>query len=239
MPPPLALLLALAAAPPPCDGGALAVLPLEAVAVARAEALATEEALRRALAAVACVQPAEVTRARLGARDGEPLAACRERACAPGALEALGAAWALRGTLLGVGGERTLALSLLGREGEAARRTVALGGLPGALEEGARELWRTRRGATVARAPSAWPLVTLAAGGVALAAGAGLGLAARQTEARLSRADGCTGTGEEVRACLTAGLAEGRRQARAANLLLGAGALLGAGGGLWLAWELP
>lgn len=90
------------------------------------------------------------------------------------------------------------------------------------------------------RPASPWPRVLLAAAGVALAAGVGLGLAARHNEQLLSQgAGGCTGEGEAFRACFASRLEEGRQQAQAANVLLGAGAVAGAGGALLLVWELP
>jgi hypothetical protein len=82
--------------------------------------------------------------------------------------------------------------------------------------------------------------VLLAAGGVALAAGVGFGLAARRSEASLSTGTaGCTGEGEAFRSCIAGRLQEGRRQARTANMLMGAGAVLGAGGAVFFVWELP
>jgi hypothetical protein len=237
---PLALLLTLAAAPTDCPGGAVAVLPLEAVALPRTETREVEDTLRRTLAVEAgtCVQPRATTREHLLVQGKLP-PVCRERACAAGQLESLRAAWLVRGTVLGVGGARTVSLSLLGREGEVGRRTVVLGAAPGALEAALGELWRARRGGTVGRSRGPWPTVMLAAGGVALAAGVGFGLAARDTEARLGKPGACAGTGEEFRSCMTGEVQRGQRQSLAANVLLGAGALLGAGGGLWLVWEVP
>ncbi|MFP2933763.1 hypothetical protein ACLESO_53245, partial [Pyxidicoccus sp. 3LG] len=92
----------------------------------------------------------------------------------------------------------------------------------------------------VERPTRLWPKVLLAAGGVALAAGVGFGVASRRAESRLSAGNaGCTGEGAAFRACLDGRIRDGRRQATTANVLLGAGALLGAGGTFFLVWELP
>jgi hypothetical protein len=82
--------------------------------------------------------------------------------------------------------------------------------------------------------------VLLGAGGVALAAGVGFGLAARRSQERFSQGNaGCSGGGEAFRSCIAERLEEGRNQARTANVLMGAGAVLGAGGTVFLVWELP
>jgi hypothetical protein len=116
---------------------------------------------------------------------------------------------------------------------------------PGQEEARVREafqgLWTSRLGGQAKAGRSkVLPTVLLAAGGVALAAGVGFGLAARRTESALSSGDaGCTGEGEAYRACISGRLREGHRQARTANVLMGASALLGAGGAVFFVWELP
>ncbi|MFP2912711.1 hypothetical protein ACLESD_48420, partial [Pyxidicoccus sp. 3LFB2] len=66
------------------------------------------------------------------------------------------------------------------------------------------------------------------------------GMASRRAESRISAGNaGCAGEGDAFRACLDGRLRDGRRQAKTANVLLGTGALLGAGGALFLVWEVP
>jgi hypothetical protein len=77
-------------------------------------------------------------------------------------------------------------------------------------------------------------------GAAALVAGVGFGLAARSTERELSTGTGgCTGEGEAFRRCFSERLSQGERQSTVSNTLLGAGALLGAGGAVLFVWELP
>ncbi|MBF5042336.1 hypothetical protein FGE12_07985 [Aggregicoccus sp. 17bor-14] len=227
----------LAASAAPCPGETVALLPLEPLALSRAEAREAEEAVRRALAATPgiCLQPRAQTLARLG---GQVPPACEERACARPQLEALGARWLVRGTVLGVGGKQASSLALVGAQGRVASRSVA----PADPQLGAEvaALWGARGTApVVVRKRSPWPTVTLAAGGAALASGVVMGLLAHGSERKVERADLCAQAGADYGTCLERELASGQRKARTANVLLGAGALLTAGGGLWLAWELP
>ena len=233
----LPLLAATLAAAAPCAGETVALLPLEPLALSRAEAREAEEAVRRALAATPgiCLQPRAQTLARLG---GQVPPACEDRACAGPQLETMGARWIVRGTVLGVGGKRASSLALVGAQGRVASRSVA----PADPQLGAEvaALWGARGGAPIAiRKRSPWPTVTLAAGGAALASGVVMGLLAHGSERKVERAEVCTQAGVEYAACLERELLSGQRKARTANVLLGAGALLTAGGGLWFAWELP
>jgi hypothetical protein len=102
-------------------------------------------------------------------------------------------------------------------------------------------LWSSRPSPQQVRSVGkTWPTVLLAAGGVALAAGVGFGLAARRAESGLSTGNaGCTGEGEAFRSCFAGRLRQGQQQTRTANLLMGAGALLGAGGAVFFVWETP
>jgi hypothetical protein len=166
-----------------------------------------------------------------------------------------GAAWLVRGVALGVGGGRSVVLTLEdSRDWEARElfQVPAAKAEPGEAEARARQvfqtLWAGRpsqaagppRPASVERPTRVWPRVLLAAGGAALAAGVGFGVAARRAETRLSAGNaGCAGEGEAFRACLDDRLRSGRKQATTANVLLGTGALLGAGGAFFLVWELP
>jgi hypothetical protein len=170
-----------------------------------------------------------------------------DAACRGAQVVALGPQRLVRGVALGVGGARSVALSLVDREGGESHALVQLSGEgpPGLEEARVREafgaLWSSRPSSRyVERSGRALPTVLLAAGGVALAAGVGFGLAARRAETGLSQGSaGCTGEGEAFRTCLEERLQEGRKQTRTANVLMGAGALLGAGGAIFFVWELP
>ena len=125
------------------------------------------------------------------------------------------------------------------------RLTLELGGadgLPGDDEtrtlEALRGLWGEPV-ATASRRWRPWPTVLWAAGGVALAAGVGFGLAARRTQAELSTGAGCPGEGSAFRDCVERQLSQGRSRARTANALWGTGAALGVGGTLLFVWETP
>jgi hypothetical protein len=245
-----ALVLSLAQAPAPCRSGERWVLvPFQPVALSTAEARQVEDAVRRAVERTpgVCLEPRADTVAKVRARGGR-LPGCMDAACRGAQAVALDAQRLVRGVALGVGGGRSVALTLVDREGLESHTLVELSGEglpPGQEEARAREafqaLWKTRLSARAVQRPGkVWPTVLLAASGVALAAGVGFGLAARNTEAGLSQGNaGCTGEGEAFRSCFTARLREGQRQARTANVLMGASALLGAGGAVFFVWELP
>jgi hypothetical protein len=245
----LALALSLAQTPTTCRGERVVLVPFQPVALSTAQARELEDAVRRVAEGTSglCLEPraATVTKVRAG---GGRLPGCMDAACRGAQVVALGADRLVRGVALGVGGGRSVALSLVDREGQESHTLVQLSGegLPPGLEDARmREafgaLWSSRLASQRVERPSrAWPTVMLAAGGVALAAGVGFGLAARRTETRLSQGNaGCTGEGEAFRSCVAGRLQEGRKQARTANVLMGAGALLGAGGAVFFVWELP
>ncbi|HEX5752671.1 MAG TPA: hypothetical protein VFZ09_41085 [Archangium sp.] len=246
----LSFALALSLAQAPCRGGERWVLlPFQPVALSTAEARQVEDAVRRAAEGTSgvCLEPRADTVAKVRAQGGR-LPGCVDAACRGAQAKALGAQRLVRGVALGVGGGRSVALTLVDREGLESHTLVELSGEglpPGQEEARAREafqeLWKTRLPAGAVKRPGGvWPTVLLAAGGVALAAGVGFGLAARNTEAVLSQGNaGCTGEGEAFRSCFTGRLREGQRQARTANVLMGTGALLGAGGAVFFVWELP
>jgi hypothetical protein len=245
-----ALVLSLAQAPTPCRSGERVVLvPFPPVALSTAEARQVEDAVRRAAEGTSglCLERRADTVAKVRAQGGR-LPGCGDAACRGAQAVALGADRLLRGVALGVGGGRSVALTLVDRGGLESHTLVQLSGegLPPGLEEArVREAfqawWAARpKQRAVERPGRVWPTVLLAAGGVALAAGVGFGLAARRSEAGLSTGNaGCGGEGEAFRSCFQGRLQEGQRQARAANVLMGAGALLGAGGTVFLVWELP
>lgn len=243
----LSIALALSLAQAPCGGGERVVLvPFQPVALTTAEARQVEDAVRRAAEGTSgvCLEPRAATVEKVRGQGGR-LPDCADAACRGMQTVALNADRLVRGVALGVGGGRSVALTLVDRGGQEQRAVVQLsseGVPPGQEEERVREafqhLWTAGRAR--ARAGRVLPTVLLAAGGVALAAGVGFGLAARRTEAGLSSGEaGCTGEGEAFRSCFAGRLKEGQRQARTANVLMGAGALLGAGGAVFFVWELP
>ncbi|QSQ28495.1 hypothetical protein JY651_42300 [Pyxidicoccus parkwayensis] len=201
-----------------------------------------------------CLEPRGETVARLRTL-GPGATSCEGAACLGARSVAPGAAWLVRGVALGVGGARSVVLSLEDAKDWEARELFQLPAAnaePGEVEARARQafqtLWAGRPSrdvgavpvASVKRSTPMWPKVLLAAGGAALVAGVGFGVASRRAETRLSEGNaGCGGEGEALRTCLDDRLRSGRRQATTANVLLGAGALLGAGGTFFLVWELP
>jgi hypothetical protein len=252
----LLLTLATPSSRGPCEGERLALLPFDTVAVARAEARRTEEAIRRAVARTAntCLEPRQQTVAELQAQGG-PQGPCVDAACRTAQVKHFGARWLVRGRVLGLGGGRSVALVLVGPDGQEHRSAFALPAEEAGTEHAAAQafasLWegrlpparpQERVAAAVEKQPrrSPWPKVMLGAGAAALAAGVGFGLAARSTENRFSEGTGgCTGEGEALRSCFEDGLRKGKQQSRLANGLMGAGAALGAGGALLFVWELP
>jgi len=246
---PLALMLSLGAMPPGavCVGERLVLVPFDSVALPRPEGRHTEEAVRRAVARTPgiCLEPRKETVERLVALGGKQRA-CADDACRAEELKAYGTKWLLHGRVLGLGGQRTVALTLVGADGHEARSTFSVPTLEAGAEEAAAKafgsLWQGRGPQREAAEKTLRPLpmVLLGTGAAALVAGVGFGMAARATEKRLSEGNGgCEGEGETFRRCFADGLRRGERQSLAANGLLGAGALLGAGGTLLLVWELP
>ncbi len=243
------LSLSLAGAPASCKGERVVLVPFQPVALSSAEARQLEDSVRRTLETLPglCLEPRASTVAKVRAQGGR-LPACVDAGCRGAQVTALDADRLVRGVALGVGGGRSVALTLVDREGQESHAVTQLSGEghPIGLDETrARQalgtLWAARSSPrSVERPGKAWPTVLLAAGGVALAAGVGFGLAARRTETGLSTGNGgCSGEGEAFRSCFAGRLQQGRQQSRAANVLMGAGAVLGAGGGLLLVWELP
>jgi len=245
--PSLVLVMALAQAP--CEGERVALVPFEPIALSRAEARRLEDSVRKALEETpgVCVEPRASTVEKLRARGGR-LPACTDAVCRGAQVTAFGVDRLLRGVTLGVGGGRSVALTLVDREGAEARTSFQRAGLeapPGAADAQALEtftaLWGSRPNPPlIGRPPSIWPRVALAAGGLALATGVGFGLASRHTQTQLSQGNaGCTGEGEAFRNCFAGQLRTGQQQARTANVLMGAGAVVGAGGALFLFLEVP
>ncbi|MCY1018517.1 hypothetical protein [Pyxidicoccus sp. MSG2] len=252
----LMLSLSLAQSAAECEGQKVVLIPFDRVALAREETRGLEEAVRRAVGSTpgVCLEARADTVARLRTL-GPGATACEGAACLGARSVAPGAAWLVRGVALGVGGSRSVVLTLEDSKDWEARELFQLPAAkaePGEAEARARQafqlLWAGRpsldgvaqTSASVERPTRVWPKVLLAAGGAALAAGVGFGVAARRAESRLSEGNaGCSGEGEAFRACLDDRLRSGRKQATTANVLLGTGALLGAGGAFFLVWELP
>ncbi len=247
---PLVLSLSLAANPDSCKGERVVLVPFQPVALSSTRTRQLEDTVRRALEPMSglCLEPRVSTVARMRAQGGR-LPDCVDAGCRGAQVTALGADRLVRGMALGVGGQYSVLLTLVDRQGQELRTSLQLSGEqlpPGEEELMTRQvlanLWPGPpfKPQVVERRGKAWPTVLLAAGGVALAAGVGFGLAARRTETGLSTGtEGCTGDGEAFRSCFAGRLQQGRQQSRAANVLMGAGAVLGAGGGLLLVWELP
>ncbi|WP_224248870.1 hypothetical protein [Hyalangium gracile] len=244
---PLALMLSLGATPPglPCEGERLVLLPFDTVALPRAEARRTEEAVRRAVAKMAgvCLESRKETVERLLAQAGQQ-EVCTEATCRAAEVKSLGARWLVRGRVLGLGGERTVALVLVAADGQETRSTFQVPERDAGMEQAAQKafepLWRVKTRRTEEKKLRPWPVVLMGTGVAALAAGVGFGMAARSTERRFSQGDGgCAGEGEEFRRCFADGLRRGERQSKLATGLTGAGAVLGAGGAILFVWELP
>lgn len=257
----VALALALAQAPAPCQGERVVLVPFQPVALSSGAAREVEDTVRRAVQATTsvCLEPRADTVAKVRAQGGQ-LPPCGDAACRGAQVKALEADWLVRGVALGVGGVRSVALTLVDREGRESHTVLKLpeeelsqSQLDAKVRAAFAPLWTARPWVMdlkkapqpgsppkVERPTTVWPTVLLAAGGVALAAGVGFGLAARQSETRLSEGNAdCSGEGEAFRTCIAERLEEGRGQARTANLLMGAGAVLGAGGAVFFVWELP
>ncbi|MGE6760705.1 hypothetical protein ACQKGO_21990 [Corallococcus interemptor] len=245
---PLMLLLLRVTAP--CDAGTRVVLvPFERLALPSADARELEEATRRAVAAMpdACLESREDTLARLRG-SGDALAACGDAECRSAQASALGASKLVRGVALGVGGKRSVALTVTDARGTEARAQFeAPATSPGEADARAKkaleQVWSPRTTARATRESQGsrmLPKVLWGAGGAALLAGVGFGLASRSTESKLSKNGGeCATAGESFAACFSSQLRKGRSQARTSNVLLGVGALLGAGGAVSFIWELP
>ncbi|CAM3097770.1 hypothetical protein G4177_16990 [Corallococcus sp. ZKHCc1 1396] len=242
------LLLLLARGALPCDADTRVVLmPFERVALSSADTRALEDATRRAVSALpdACLESREDTAERLRG-SGTSLSACGNTECRNAQAASLGARRLVRGVALGVGGRRSVSLTVTDARGPETRAHFeAPATTPGEAEARARQalqqVWAPLGTAKAApRGSRLLPKVLLGAGGVALAVGVGFGLAARGTESRVSKNGGeCAESGEGFTDCFASRLQDGRRQARTSNVLLGVSALLGVSGALSLVWELP
>jgi hypothetical protein len=244
---PLALMLSLGAAPTgaACKGERLVILPFDAVALPRHEVRRTEDAVRRAVARTTgvCLESRKETVERWLALNAK-LRPCTDATCRAEEVKAFGAKRLLRGRVLGLGGERTVAMVLTDAEGHEARSTFTVPTLEAAAEDAAATafaaLWDARGPVEGQKTLRALPMVLVGTGAAALVAGMGFGMAARSTERRLSEGTGgCEGEGEAFRRCFAEGLRRGERQSQFANGLLGAGAVLGATGAIFFVWELP
>jgi hypothetical protein len=245
------LLMLLLRGAAPCDADTRVVLmPFERLALPSADARALEDATRRAVATLpgACLEPREDTLKRLHGAGGD-LAACGTAECRSAQATAMGARRLVRGVALGVGGRRSVALTVTDAKGEETRTQFeALAVTPGEADARASQalqrVWAPL-GVQVAREPAGrgsrvLPKVMMGVGGAALAAGVGFGLAARSTESKVSKNGGeCANAGDAFADCFASRLATGRRQARTSNVLMGVGALLGLGGAVSFVWEWP
>ncbi|WP_375741844.1 hypothetical protein NR800_19510 [Corallococcus interemptor] len=247
---PASLLLMLLRMSAPCDANTRVVLmPFERLALPSEDARELEDATRRAVAALpdACLESREDTLARLRG-SGAALTACGDAECRSAQASALGVRRLVRGVALGVGGKRSVALTVTDARGPETRAQFeAPATTPGEADARARQalhqVWSPLVTAQATREPqrsSVLPRVLWGAGGAALLAGVGFGLAARSTESKVSRNGGeCATAGQSFADCFESRLEAGRRQARTSNVLLGVGALLGVGGAVSFIWELP
>ncbi|QAT87496.1 hypothetical protein EJ065_5966 [Corallococcus coralloides] len=247
---PASLVLMLLRMSAPCDANTRVVLmPFERLALPSTDARELEDATRRAVAALpdACLESREDTVARLRG-SGAALTACGDAQCRSAQATALGVRRLVRGVALGVGGKRSVALTVTDARGPETRAQFeAPATTPGEADARARlalqQAWSPLVTAHAAREPQGsrvLPKVLWGAGGAALIAGVGFGLAARSTESKLSKNSGdCATAGEAFADCIASRLDAGRRQARTSNVLLGVGALLGVGGTVSFIWELP
>ncbi|NNB90795.1 hypothetical protein [Corallococcus exiguus] len=247
---PASLLLMLLRMSAPCDANTRVVLmPFERLALPSADARELEDATRRAVAVLpdACLESREDTVARMRG-SGAALTACGDAECRSAQASALGVRRLVRGVALGVGGKRSVALTVTDARGPETRAQFeAPATTPGEADARARQalqqVWSplvTTQAAREPRGSRVLPKVLWGVGGAALLAGVGFGLAARSTESKLSKNGGdCAKAGEAFADCITARLETGRRQARTSNVLLGAGTLLGVGGTVSFIWEIP
>jgi len=213
--------------------GRVAIVPFDYLASEAQVAREAEQRVRDAAARRlgACVESREATVKRLQ-RLGPFLSACPDDACRASRASALEAASVVEGIALGVGGRPSLALSLWGRDGKAVRASVPLEGGEKELDALFERWARRERGA------GPWPYVSIGAAAGAVAVGAFFGAKVRQEQQAVSDGTACAGmTSQALSGCLDARLADGRRDALAANALFGAGAALAAGGTIWLVWE--
>jgi hypothetical protein len=227
----------------PCPGETVVLLPLQPVALSPALAREAEETVRAAIppGRKRCLRSRAETVASLGSIQVERLGTCDEARCRRALAEDLRADWLLSGSVLGVGGRRTVNLVLWDRTGTRLGRTsVAVDaagdlGLSRVLEA----LWAQAALLPLSRGPATGPeesfspapaLWVAGTGIAAVLVGGLLGLASQQTERRVMEGrTGCPGTGEVYRSCFAATAAAGRNEAVAANVLFGAGVLLGTG----------
>ncbi|WP_375761242.1 hypothetical protein [Corallococcus exercitus] len=250
MSPSASLLLMLLRVSAPCDAQTRVVLvPFERLALPSEDARELEDATRRAVAALpdACLESREDTVARLRG-SGAGLAACDDAECRSAQATALGVRRLVRGVALGVGGKRSVALTVTDARGTETRAQFeAPATTPGEADARAthalQQVWSPLVTARAVREPQGsrvLPKVLWGVGGAALIAGVGFGLAARSTESKVSKNGGeCATAGQAFADCFASRLDAGRRQARTSNVLLGAGALLGIGGAVSFIWELP
>ncbi|MHB8879810.1 MAG: hypothetical protein ACYC8T_39480 [Myxococcaceae bacterium] len=255
----LALLAALALAaelePSGCAGDRLVVAPFEPLALGPAEARAAESEVREKLARMSglCLEPRAQTVQKLLHRDGQLPQPCADRACSIAQAVQLEARWLLTGTVVGVGGRRSLSLTLApGVDDPVRRATVTLSGKDDAAlrvvleglfhpETLPSSAVAAEPGAAPVRSRARWPGFAVGGAGIAsAAAGLLMGAVSQQTAQGISQGrTGCPGGGTGYAECFDGKVRQGREQALAANLLLGAGAVLGAGAGVMIVFELP
>lgn len=235
----------------------IVLVPLDPVGLSPKDAREEEDRVREALSTIqtACLTPREQTGAALKQLEGRRLPPCGDVECRRKLAAHFDADWLFSGTAFGFGGGRSITLSLWNRDGTLVQRGSFASGPGMDPKSGAAVvvdlLREARLGRSIASANersgtassmrSHWPEIALGAGAVAaLAAGVALGAASRDISARVAEGrTGCAGTGDAYESCFANTVHAGRNQATAANLLFGAGALLGAGATVFFVVDLP
>lgn len=239
---------------------AVAVVPLEPSGISPAHARAEEERVREALGALSnvCVVPRAQSAKVLREMEGQRLPACADATCRARMAKAFGAKWLYSGTVYGFGGGRTVMLTLWNAEGTTLHRGSFASGDTVDPSSAAKSVVGMLRDARLGRSVATagdeaqqgnvgqnekplWPRLAVGAAGLAaLAGGVAFASASAATSERISQgATGCPGAGDEYQACFARTVRSGEEQATAANVLFGAGALLGAGAVVMFVVELP
>ncbi len=239
-----------ATGPSDCRGESFAVAPLEPLALSPHDALDEEGRVRDVLSELenSCLVARAHSAKVLAELPGLRVPSCPDAACRAKLVERFGARWLVSGTVYGLGGGRTVTLTLWSADGAIVQRASYTGSDPQRpltrLVQEARlghSLVAEAGGKGDARFRLGWPQVALGGAAVtALAVGGGFGYASLRTERRLSTsATGCQGDAIVYQQCFADEYRLGARQARTANVLYGLAAVLGASAAVSFAVEWP
>lgn len=240
-----------------CRGEALAVVPLEPLALSPEAALEAETQLRMSLGELSgvCLSSRKHSADRLRGVEGNRLPPCGDAACRAKWARHFGARWLVSGTVFGLGGTRTVNLVLWSEDGSVVQRASYPFAHDHPPREVTAEVFREARlgrslipstvantgvGTGIVRKPHPVQWALGGAALVALASGGVFGHLSTQTANRLENGQtGCVGSGEDYQRCFAAEHAKGRSRAGAANALYATGALLGAGAVVTFAVDWP